>query len=89
MRDLERGGDGGVVKQENAAFRKAALTDRDEGKHFTRELPASEALLCKEGRQTGREKEALHPSAPSSSSLELGAKNPALPAPVRRSGAQS
>lgn len=30
-----RGGDRDIVKQMNAAFRKAALTDGDEGKHFT------------------------------------------------------
>lgn len=76
-----RGGDRDIVKQMNAAFRKPALTDSDEGKHFTSTLFASEGLLCK-GRKTkggwwgldgeGRENESTPPpSGPLSSSQEV------------------
>lgn len=87
-----RGGDRDIVKQMNAAFRKPALIDRDEGKHFTIAPLASEGLLCKEGdrRRKGKMR-VLHPSAPSAPlrrCQELCVKNPAPPFPVRGSSAE-
>lgn len=59
----------------NAAFRKPALTDRDEGKHFTSMPLASEGLLCKEGKRERetkkRENESAPPLHPLSSSQEV------------------
>lgn len=60
----------------NAAFRKPALTDSDEGKHFTSTLLASEGLLCK-GRKTkggeggGENESTPPPPGPLSSSQEV------------------